>query len=142
MRQKYSESLDEERKKENSIVDCIVWFDGDKWRVCIDISLGNDIENVKVLTNYRDKYEFAFTPSNENIFWVTVHKDGNLLEIGSIYGIHGTIVASVLAGYFSDEPQRNGLAPGAQIVSFIVSATANSMKKAVSHIRKCSEMTH
>uniref|UniRef100_A0A914Z310 Peptidase S8/S53 domain-containing protein n=1 Tax=Panagrolaimus superbus TaxID=310955 RepID=A0A914Z310_9BILA len=133
-RQAYSKSYDEKRKQGKGVIDCIVWFDGERWLACVDTSMGNNIQNVKVLTNYRDEHEFAYT-TNENVFWISIKNEGNLLEIGSAYGIHGTAVAHIAAAHFSNEPQRSGLAPGAQIVPIIVGAKC--FKKA---FLKCIDM--
>ena len=46
--------------------------------------------------------------------------DGNLLEVVSMPSSHGTHVASIAATNVPDDPDKNGVAPGAQIVSISI----------------------
>ena len=112
-------------KIESPIADCIVWFDGTTWKACIDTSCSGDLEGGKVLSSFRESREWEFISRECMVtYCVTIHDDGNLLEICVPYGNHGSHVAHIAAGHFPDAPEKNGLAPGAQIVS--INVTNNS----------------
>lgn len=54
-------------------------------------------------------------------YCVSIHNEGKLLEIYSSSYYHGTHVASIAAAYCKNKPEKNGLAPGAQIISMKIS---------------------
>ncbi|PIO75442.1 peptidase, S8/S53 family [Teladorsagia circumcincta] len=76
----------------------------------------------------------------------TVHiaSSGNRLEICLPSGAHGSHVANIAAAHYPDTPELNGLAPGAKIISMMISdVRVNSMETGTSLIRafnKCVEM--
>lgn len=106
------------------IFDCVVWNDGEKWRAVIDTDEDGDLADEKVLTNFRDEREFG-TFSDEDLmnYVLNIYEDGNLLSIVADSGAHGTHVAGIVAAYFPDQPELNGIAPGAQIVSVKIGDT-------------------
>ena len=67
----------------------------------------------------------------------------NLFQIVSMCSSHGTHVASIASAHFPDNPELNGLAPGAQIVSITIGdarlssmETGTALVRAMSHIMR------
>uniref|UniRef100_A0A914Y1X2 Peptidase S8/S53 domain-containing protein n=1 Tax=Panagrolaimus superbus TaxID=310955 RepID=A0A914Y1X2_9BILA len=122
-------------------MDCIVWFDGDKWRACIDTSFSKDLENIQVLTNFQDQHEFGILWDKIS-YCMKIHVEENQLEIISAFYTHkkqknvyaknhGTVVCHIAAAHIPLKPHKDGIAPGAQIISISVSTSVESLKKAV-----------
>uniref|UniRef100_A0A914QND4 Peptidase S8/S53 domain-containing protein n=1 Tax=Panagrolaimus davidi TaxID=227884 RepID=A0A914QND4_9BILA len=111
----------------NDIVDCIVWNDGKIWCTCIvpAASAAENIENVKVLTNFRDKHEYCFIFDNISCC-ATIKNEGNLLELFIPLSGHGSYVSQVAAAHYPSQPEKDGLAPGAQIISMNVMNECNN----------------
>lgn len=106
------------------IYECVVFHDGEKWRAAIDTDEDGDLADESLLTNFRDERQFAsFGEEVQLNFSVNIYEDGDRLSIVTVEGSHGTHVAGIVSANYPDAPERNGLAPGAQIVSVKIGDT-------------------
>lgn len=112
-------ALDDSKDLEATLVyDCVVWNDGTGWRVVVDTNQDGDLGDELTLRPFGIAGEFGFFGSVAQAnFGVQVYEGGDLLSIVTVSGSHGTHVASIAAGNSPDEPARNGIAPGARILS-------------------------
>ena len=106
------------------IFDCIVFHDGKVWRAVVDTDADGDLAEEKAMTNYRDELQWStFGGGAELNFGVNIFEKGNRLSIVADGHPHGTHVAGIVAGHFPGQPELNGVAPGAQIVSIKIGDT-------------------
>lgn len=100
------------------VADVVTWHDGEVWRVCIDTSFRGRLNMCTVLGTFRETGDYAcLTDKDSVVYTVRVSPDGNLTEIVVPSGAHGSHVAGIAAANYPDNPQKNGLAPGAKILS-------------------------
>ncbi len=106
------------------VFDCVVFHDGTRWRAVVDTDEDGDLGEETVLTTYRDEPKYAtFSSASLLNFTVNIFDKGNLLSIVTTCGAHGTHVAGIVAANYPKQPRRNGLAPGARIVSVKIGDT-------------------
>ncbi|TYZ58696.1 hypothetical protein PybrP1_007836 [[Pythium] brassicae (nom. inval.)] len=100
------------------IYDVVVFFDGTHWRAAVDTSERGDFSGVAALANFRVEREYAtFSTASQLNYALNTYDDGNTLSIVCDVGAHGTHVAGIVAAHHPEQPECNGVAPGAQIVS-------------------------
>lgn len=101
--------------------DCVVFNDGNKWNIALDTSESGDLGKATLLGPYSETLKYATLNDHDRLnYGVNVHEDGNLLEIVSMCSAHATHVAAIASANFPQEPEKNGVAPGAQIISICI----------------------
>jgi tripeptidyl-peptidase-2 len=126
------------------IYDVVLFHDGEYWNAIIDTSECGDLQRGVRLRSFRETGDFApLTAEDQVNVSINVYDDGNILEIVSMCSSHGTHVASIAAANFPDEPEKNGLAPGAQIVAISIGdqrlhsmETGTALVRAMAHIMR------
>uniref|UniRef100_A0A914P5H9 Peptidase S8/S53 domain-containing protein n=1 Tax=Panagrolaimus davidi TaxID=227884 RepID=A0A914P5H9_9BILA len=115
--QKNEKTIEDLMQWKDRIIDCIVWYDGKKWRACIDTSFltttketwFSNLTDLKTLTNYDDNnYEFT-NLINKWLYCINVLNDGNLLQIQCPHIDHASIVANVAAAFYPDKSSERPL---------------------------------
>ncbi len=100
------------------LYDCVVYHDGEVWRAVIDTDEDGQLADEASLSDFHKERQFAtFSEPSQLNFSVNIYNKGKLLSIVTVCGSHGTHVAGIVAAYEPEHPERNGVAPGAQIVS-------------------------
>lgn len=120
------------------LYDVVVWHDGEAWWAAVDVQEDGDLRGFKPMTDYRVRRDWAtFNSRLDNLnFAVNIYEEGAVLSIVVDAGSHGTHVAGITAAYHKEQPELNGLAPGAQLVSLkIGDSRLGSMETGVSVVR-------
>jgi tripeptidyl-peptidase-2 len=106
------------------VYDCVVWSDGREFHVLIDTDEDGDLRDEKDLRPFGIAGEYGRLGQEEAAtFAVQVYEKGNLLSIVTVSGSHGSHVASIASAHFPKEPHRDGVAPGAKILSIKIGDT-------------------
>ncbi|GBG25276.1 Tripeptidyl-peptidase 2 [Hondaea fermentalgiana] len=120
------EGFEKDREDLGEWCDCVVFRGGDGvLRALVDRSGSGDLRGVRALRPFAvyddaegDDFEFdKWDESSQLNFGVNIYEEGAVLSIVVDSGAHGTHVASITAGFHEAQPELNGVAPGAQIVS-------------------------
>ncbi|MDA7654151.1 S8 family serine peptidase, partial [Verrucomicrobia bacterium] len=83
-----------------------------------------DLRNEDLLEDYSIKQRYGrFGPETLTNFAVQTYNDGDLLSIIIPSSAHGTHVAGIIGANYPESPGRNGIAPGAQIISIKIGDT-------------------
>jgi len=126
------------------VYDCVVFHDGETWRAVVDTDADGDLAEEKALAAFEQEHQYG-TFGDESLlnFAVNIYNEGALLSIVADTGMHGTHVAGIVGAYFPEQPELNGVAPGAQIVSIKIGdtrlggmETPHAMSRAVIAIKK------
>ncbi|PVU93366.1 hypothetical protein BB561_003300 [Smittium simulii] len=100
------------------LVDCVVFHDGANYRAIVNNSTSNNLSDLLPLADYKVERKYALLDSaNMFNYSVKIYDQGKLLSIVTVSGSHGTHVAGIAAGYNIKNPEMNGVAPGAQLIS-------------------------
>ncbi|XP_065200491.1 tripeptidyl-peptidase 2 isoform X2 [Planococcus citri] len=115
-------TLDKKYNDPGSIYDFVLFHDGTNWNAVMDTTEKGNLESCPLLAEFSvDPRSHATFPAEIPLTYsFNVHDGGNILEICICTSTHGTHVAAITAANFPDDPSKNGVAPGAQIISLTI----------------------
>jgi tripeptidyl-peptidase-2 len=106
------------------LYDCLVFHDGERYQAVIDTSETGDMSNSETMTDYDYSFQTGrFSDVDALNYGVHIYEDGSILSIVVDAGAHGSHVAGIVSAYHPSQPELNGVAPGAQIVSLKIGDT-------------------
>ncbi|MDB4777361.1 S8 family serine peptidase [Verrucomicrobia bacterium] len=116
--------MEESYDAPSPVYDCVLLKISRHWRVVIDTNQDGDLRNEDLLEDYSIKQRYGrFGPETLTNFAVQTYNDGDLLSIIIPSSAHGTHVAGIIGANYPESPGRNGIAPGAQIISIKIGDT-------------------
>ena len=116
--------MEESYDAPSPVYDCVLLKMRRDWRVVIDTNQDGDLRNEDLLEDYSIKQRYShFGAETLTNFAVHVYNDGDLLSIIIPSSAHGTHVAGIIGANYPESPGRNGIAPGAQIISIKIGDT-------------------
>jgi tripeptidyl-peptidase-2 len=123
------------------LYDCVVFHDGNAYQAVVDTSETGNMSALESMTDYRVHLQCGqFTDIDALTYCVNIYDGGQVLSICTDAGAHGSHVAGIVAANHPEQPELNGIAPGAQIISFKIGDTRlGSMETGVSLVRGCIE---
>lgn len=134
--------LDQKYNDPGPVYDFVLFHDGKCWRATLDLSEKGELSS-PLLPEFRlCPYAYASLLDEYPInYSYNVYDEGNVLEFVSCSSSHGTHVAAIAAANFPDDPSKNGIAPGAQIISLSIDdnrlgfmETGTAISRAMIHI--------
>eukprot|EP00600_Ochromonadales_sp_CCMP1393_P004453 CAMPEP_0174964208 /NCGR_PEP_ID=MMETSP0004_2-20121128/5753_1 /TAXON_ID=420556 /ORGANISM="Ochromonas sp., Strain CCMP1393" /LENGTH=1471 /DNA_ID=CAMNT_0016212909 /DNA_START=2788 /DNA_END=7203 /DNA_ORIENTATION=+ len=152
-------SMNEEMQAPDPLIDCIVFHDGGKWVACVAVATADttvcssgaktndanneeqlydvDMSSLTAMAEYSVAQEYRrLTDEDALNYGINIFDDGAILSIVVDSGAHGTHVAGIISAHHPDQPECNGVAPGAQIVSLKIGDTRlGSMETGVGFMR-------
>ena len=119
------------------LIHCLVFHDTDRWQAVVDTTGTGDMSTLQPMTDFRHLQQYRrFSDEDAFNFGVNIIDNGTVLSIVTDTGAHGTHVAGIVSAYHPDQPECNGVAPGAQIVSLKIGNTRlGSMETGVGLVR-------
>uniref|UniRef100_A0A0N5BSA4 Tripeptidyl-peptidase 2 n=1 Tax=Strongyloides papillosus TaxID=174720 RepID=A0A0N5BSA4_STREA len=118
----FLKNADKYEDDDGPVADVIAFQDSKKsWKICLDTSYRGRLGMCTLLSTYKESGEYAFLNDIDKLSYsFTMRDNGKLLEIVTPIGSHGSHVANIAAAHFPDNRDRDGMAPGAQIVSMCI----------------------
>ncbi|KAJ2796337.1 hypothetical protein H4R20_005561, partial [Coemansia guatemalensis] len=100
------------------VLDCVVFHDGEQWRAAIDVAESGDLSEAPAMGAYKRTGDVGLLSRRHLLHYtLNFYDSGRTLSIVTSVGAHGTHVAGIMAANHPEEPENNGVAPGAQLLS-------------------------